>query len=317
MRRVTKISKLLLSLTTITLGGTTCFSGNEGMLTFKVIDDEGKPLVGMPVSAGFSGSERQEGRSDTNGQFVLKGTALIGLVQYGLRSEGCYPSYGEFTGFTAVKDRKLQPWNPVITTVVRRIVRPIPMYAKVVESDLPTTNAPSGFDLVAGDWVAPYGKGSKSDILFAIGERRVSSWTDFNGKLLVTFSNEKDGVQERDERAVGGSTFGWLYSAPVVGYEKKREVILGDVLGKGYFESNHTAAAYIRVRTVTNEVGHIVQANYGRIAGPMKFDVRDSPTGWIKFAYWLNPTPNDRNLEFDPKRNLFHNLKSTEQVNVP
>ena len=37
----------------------------------------------------------------------------------------------------------------------------------------------------------------------------------------------------------------------------------------------------------------------------------------LRFTYYLNPTPNDRNMEFDPKRNLFQNLKSTEQVNMP
>lgn len=35
------------------------------------------------------------------------------------------------------------------------------------------------------------------------------------------------------------------------------------------------------------------------------------------FTYYLNPTPNDRNIEFDPKRNLFTNLSSSEEVRDP
>jgi len=31
----------------------------------------------------------------------------------------------------------------------------------------------------------------------------------------------------------------------------------------------------------------------------------------------MNPTPNDRNVEFDPKKNLFTNLSSLEQVREP
>jgi len=35
------------------------------------------------------------------------------------------------------------------------------------------------------------------------------------------------------------------------------------------------------------------------------------------FGYDLNPTPNDRNVEFDPKRNLFKDLRPSEQVREP
>jgi hypothetical protein len=37
----------------------------------------------------------------------------------------------------------------------------------------------------------------------------------------------------------------------------------------------------------------------------------------VGFTYYLNPMPNDRNVEFDPKRNLFTNLKPEEQVAAP
>ena len=37
----------------------------------------------------------------------------------------------------------------------------------------------------------------------------------------------------------------------------------------------------------------------------------------MSFTYYLNPAPNDRNVEFDPKQNLFTNLKRTEQVTAP
>jgi hypothetical protein len=31
----------------------------------------------------------------------------------------------------------------------------------------------------------------------------------------------------------------------------------------------------------------------------------------------MNPTPNDRNIEFDPKQNLLQGLQSFEQVGQP
>jgi hypothetical protein len=60
------------------------------------------------------------------------------------------------------------------------------------------------------------------------------------------------------------------------------------------------------VRTVLDEMGNIKSAHYGKIYGD-----------FMQFKYYLNPTPNDRNIEFDPKRNLLKNLKAMEQVREP
>jgi hypothetical protein len=37
---------------------------------------------------------------------------------------------------------------------------------------------------------------------------------------------------------------------------------------------------------------------------------------FMQFRYYLNPTPNDRTVEFDPKQNLLGGLKSFERVNA-
>jgi hypothetical protein len=67
------------------------------------------------------------------------------------------------------------------------------------------------------------------------------------------------------------------------------------------------------VRTVVDEKGEIKSAYYGKIIGDIQF--------WgnrrMRFAYCLNPTPLDRNMEFDPKRNLFGDLPSSERVRTP
>src|SRR5204863_9024831 len=63
---------------------------------------------------------------------------------------------------------------------------------------------------------------------------------------------------------------------------------------------------FFRIRTSVHASGKIVSANYGKIYGD-----------FMDFTYYLNPTPNDRNIEFDPKRNLFTNLKANERVTQP
>jgi hypothetical protein len=47
------------------------------------------------------------------------------------------------------------------------------------------------------------------------------------------------------------------------------------------------------VRSKLDEDGNIISANYGNNYGD-----------FMSFIYNFNPTPNDRNVEFDPSRNL-------------
>jgi hypothetical protein len=63
---------------------------------------------------------------------------------------------------------------------------------------------------------------------------------------------------------------------------------------------------YFRVRTKLDENGNVVSARYGKIYGD-----------FMQFSYYLNPTPNDRNVEFDPKQNLITSLKFDEGVSQP
>jgi len=57
-------------------------------------------------------------------------------------------------------------------------------------------------------------------------------------------------------------------------------------------------------RTKKNDKGEIVSALYGKIYNPIDFKVFTNGMN-VQFAYYLNPTPNDRNTEFDPNQNLF------------
>jgi hypothetical protein len=63
---------------------------------------------------------------------------------------------------------------------------------------------------------------------------------------------------------------------------------------------------YFRVRTALDHQGNVVSAQYGKIYGDL-----------AQFRYYLNPTPNDRNIEFDPKQNLVGGLQSFERVTSP
>jgi hypothetical protein len=59
-------------------------------------------------------------------------------------------------------------------------------------------------------------------------------------------------------------------------------------------------------KSFTPPNGTVKSALYGKIYGD-----------FMQFRYYLNPTPNDRNIEFDPKQNLLKNLSQLEQVSAP
>jgi hypothetical protein len=304
------------------------FAASQARVTLKIVDDEGVPMVDYPVNAGFYGGENFNGRTDTNGFFSFEGKAVINEANWVLQKEGYYYSHGTYVLGGAVKDAKLQPWDPVVTTVVRRIINPIPMYAKTVETKIPATNVPYGFDLQVGDWVRPTGNGGISDLVFKIE----GYWTNFrenDSSLTVSFARPNDGLKSFDYEIIRGKPAGSAFIlpriAPESGYGKEwkwerarkngdatqRDQILDDLKdGRSYV---------FRSRSETNEIGTVTNALYGKIRGNFEFIGASTKKGgsWLKFTYYLNPTPNDRNLEFDPKRNLFKKLGEFEEVSDP
>ncbi|MGN0885949.1 MAG: hypothetical protein ACI4RT_03010, partial [Candidatus Spyradenecus sp.] len=60
-----------------------------------------------------------------------------------------------------------------------------------------------------------------------------------------------------------------------------------------------------------DESGNLLAAFYGKLYAPEGENVyRDSAgNSIVQLHYYLNPTENDTNLEFDPKRNLLKNVR--------
>jgi hypothetical protein len=105
--------------------------------------------------------------------------------------------------------------------------------------------------------------------------------------------------------------------APDTGYDVFLTTRLEAIPGKGYKGTASEKQAYFfRVRTVERD-GKIVSALYGKIGGGLQLAPSNSKTCELYLAYYLNPTPLDRNIEFDLKKNLFKNLKDEEQPREP
>ena len=133
------------------------------------------------------------GQTDTNGMFSAEAEGNPS-GSCSARKEGYYPTLGVDFMFTNVVGDRWEPWNPTLEIVLRKIGKPMPMFAKRVEAFIPLMNEPVGFDLEKGDWVVPYGKGDVKDFTFLF-RGRFASARDRDEALQITFSGPKDGIQ--------------------------------------------------------------------------------------------------------------------------
>ncbi len=295
--------------------------GAQAKLTLKIVDENGTPVSGAKVGAHFEMQDRKgiEGTSNTNGLFTMEDKSQW-KMHYGVEKEGYYKTVGEYMfgndGDLVVQDGKWQPWDPEVRVVLRPVVNPIPMYAKRVETRIPVLDQFVGFDLEKADWVVPYGEGQRPDAWFNV-ERIVASEDDFEILLTVAFTNSYDGIVAIE--SYPANVLQMARHAPVGGYKAVYERRLGCKPGSGFFNTDPKQEEYsaFRVRTVVDDKGAIQSSYYGKFSDGFRIAGYLAEKITIQFTYYLNPTPNDRNLEFDPKRNLFKDLKSTEQVTAP
>ena len=162
--------------------------------------------------------------------------------------------------------------------------------------------------------VAPYGKGLHADFTFRLS--RISSETGTLRELVLDLvaPGDSNGFSELIFPAYTGSDLRFPRAAPETGYVtslQRRQVLYGEGAqqGKFYDPNRHY---FFRVRS-TVQNGKLVSAQYGKIARDIEFFSTDE----IRFVYYLNSTPNDRNMEFDPQQNLFGNLPPLERVPEP
>jgi hypothetical protein len=295
-------------------------------VTLHAISEDGRNLAGVDAQISFLKPEHKpgmwgsadtfsrSGKTDANGLFVVEENAGF-EIHYAVSGPNYYKTRGRFD-FSQERDGRYVPWNPNFDIILKRIINPIPMYAKRLEKKLPVEAWPVGFDLIESDWVAPYGRGKASDIVFEVS-RIVRSPRDFNAVLKLTFPNQGDGIVAVPvELQDMNSELRLPHEAPETGYTAERVWHLGGSAMS--YEERQRLSYFYRVRTSVNSAGRPATALYGKIHGDVELYVGTQVAKpGIGFTYYLNPTPNDRNIEFDPKRNLFTKLKDDERVTTP
>ena len=298
----------------------------EWRVTLKAVDESSQPMADAHVEVGYyvqpqpdqtEASEKINGLTDINGVFTAS-HENTGSIELGIQvTKAGYYSTTKGHEFAKFKDNDPAKLNPDLTFVLKKIGQPIPMYARRTRIEIPEINKPIGFDLIEGDWVAPYGEGKESDFIFQV-QRRFVSWQDFNSSFKLTFSNVGDGLIPVAIPLDEGSALRLPAIAPGDGYQSEFMQSLSDSPTGGWEKGEKKDQNYyFRVRTTRDEKGSIKSALYGKIYGDFSIDPINSKTVLIFFKYYLNPVPNSRNVEFNPKQNLFKVLKEREEVQEP
>lgn len=313
MMKIRAIAIFVIS--SLMLGCSIAFLLPKACVTIKVLDEGGNPVKRMQVGVGFARNTGSGGTfagvngiTDNNGVFKAQGKT-VKLISYRVYESGYYNSHGEYT-FDRVVGGEWQPWNPEIKVYLRKIENPVSMYAREFGKVLPIKDKDIGCDLIANDWVKPYGKGTHSDVIFHLKKKYVDD-SNYSADLLVKFSKGNDGFINFPLDMYKGSEFKLPRYAPEEGYKKQFERhVVRPSGGAEQDDYNENIGYVLKIRSSLPE-----GAMYGKIQRDIRVSAMGKGTASIGFTYYLNPD-HTRNLEYDPKRNLFTDIKHYEPIGL-
>lgn len=295
-----------------------------------------KEDVGIRIWTESAKHHRKSAKTDRQGRCIMTSNSNCGRA-------GCYvenPPKGYYAPAIGWKHKFQgknllgiwQPDNLVATIRLQRVEHPIPLFVrKAVWKDvdkgllgLQGTNAVLRLDMMKGDWLPPYGRGETVDLEIA-SELQI---TGKDRRFLRAIASEGDILfydLAQTIRTMGtDDCISELHADPTSGIKIRHGSDMGRsarvVRHRGmrkriewtgnweceYFDDTDENRCYtFRIRSRYDEKGNLVEAYYGKIYGDFEFS-GDLERGVIsvRFLYYLNPVPLDRNLEWDMKTNL-------------
>lgn len=273
-----------------------------------------------------------------NGVAKLSGNTEKGIGGYRIyNNPGYYNMEWTQIKFSEQSMFRLGRWLPtdiVSTARLDRVINPVPLYVKTARKKYreanvrnytvwkkhqglsATNNVPVvkdisfSFDMIKGEWLPPHGNGEYEDIRFTFNET-VLGWIKGRGydgtymtkkyrvDVVVAMPGEGNGVVEMPSNKGSGIKIRTVrYNGYINTFSRWKGWFGGGDGIKTDCDKNRNYA--FRIRTKYDASGNIESAYYGKIYGD--FNIKD--VEGVEFLYYLNPTPNDRNLEWDMKNNL-------------
>jgi len=298
-------------------------------VTFRVIDESGNSVNGADMDVGIDsllhsdGYNNYQGKTTADGLFAVESRGR-GCTEVLVSKEGYYPSRPEVNwdgelnpgGPEMLKNGGFRPWNPTLDVVLKKIGKPIPLLVRIIDGGgksygiAPLHGVPLGWDLIEADWVAPHGAGKKSDLILKLDGRFENSERYFSSaEMHIIFPNSNDGFISIMDVDGKESLLKFPRQAPDGGYNHEELKVLfkqSEISGYERSPEPEPEGYFIRIRTETDSSGKVVSAVYGKITSPIRLTPPglDRKNVTFSFSSYFNPTPNDRNLEYDQQNNL-------------
>jgi hypothetical protein len=299
-------------------------------VTVSVLDESGRPLSDVAVEAlyaplndpRYASLQLRQGLTDMSGCFTYEVARDRQMIRLTAAKQGYCRADADHR-----HDLGGIPPKPTHEITLPKDVSGIPLHYKDAYLSISRGNFATktwvGFDFQVGEPLAPWGSGKIADIKlrndgemvgWALDETRIEHYRrDDVHRLMSDFDfntlyGRFQGTTEVEFEAKGAgimrtSAF-WPYSqikmpplAPAEGYA-----------GRLKFEYDtriypsvqlEFTGFYLRLRPQQGTDGQLISANYAKIPGRIQ-----SGYGWVRFRYYYNPTPGDRQLVYDPQKNL-------------
>lgn len=303
--------------------------------------DTGEPVEGALVEIAFPGRKTMDGiiyggfrtrKTSAKGLCKATGPTEFNHVDIKVEKDGYYKS-SLTAHFPLDENLRILPGASVVTVALMRVIHPIPLFVGDEPAWRPDEMFGKGtntleFDMMAGDYLPPVGKGSVADIVFTREQCQVLSLVtnrDYGviystrDQVRVRFPNPGDGIVSMPTNACSLLK---IRTAPENGYKPDylsyKIITTNDVFMSWEADPN----LCFRIRTKFDANGNVVEANYGKIYGGLGFNhsfsyekIKEPRVERMRFLYYVNTTSLDRNLEFDCDRNL--KPKNSTLVDMP
>lgn len=302
-----------------------------GDIRLLLVDEEGRAVRGASASIIFTtpeiGAEQvRSGVTDGRGYFSARGTA-IGAILIRASAPSHYPVQAELPPVDEPRELRF---------VLRAVRQPVALHVRRFRLEWKDADpAPPGsvevetydLDLQLGEPTPPRGRGLRADVRVRI-ERQFVGWkfppalmADLRAPLAgqalgeaearflhgrwrarfeLTVAEPGGGFIEAQAEHLAYSALQLPHLAPAEGYVPNRtwECRTGERCGE---ELRRPARGFfLRVRPVRDAAGVVVAWHHAKLNSGLQFD----PRGELGLTVHFNPVAGDRNLEFDPARNL-------------
>ena len=263
-------------------------TAKEISLALNIVDQTQHPIHQAQCVLQFNRADSGKtevvtGSTDTDGNFTAKVNTLESLY-----IEVSKPGYYQARLYDI-------PGNQDIRQILKlpAKINPTALYVRHHSGNtseglkFPKTSQWFEYDLKAGDWVQPKGKGIIADVKMRL---HCDAKSLSNTYLELEAIEASAGFYVVDE-IISYSELKLPHAAPESNYVKT--LVINGADWENY------RGIFVRSRVQLDKDSKITSANYGKIQGRITLNRQ----GVIGFTHYFNGTPNDRNLEFDPSKN--------------